>query len=116
MRTGYKWNTWQPWYHPALGVSGSLVDILLARLTLPSSEVRFSIKSAAISTEMAAHFVPPPTQDNNDGWGPLGIPDRYKDLPYQPFSKACSHSIGPSGSIVYTLQNVINNVLISIFR
>jgi translation initiation factor 3 subunit D len=36
---------------------------------------------------MAAHFVPPLTQDNNDGWGPLGIPDRYKDMPYQPFSK-----------------------------
>jgi translation initiation factor 3 subunit D len=36
---------------------------------------------------MAAHFVPPATQDNNDGWGPLGIPDRYKDMPYQPFSK-----------------------------
>lgn len=36
---------------------------------------------------MAAHFTPPDTQDNNDGWGPLGIPEQYKDLPYQPFSK-----------------------------
>lgn len=45
---------------------------------------------------MAAHFVPPPTQDNSEGWGPMGIPERFKDLPYQPFSKVIyrpSHSI-----------------------
>jgi len=41
---------------------------------------------------MAAHFVPPPTQDNSEGWGPMGIPERFKDLPYQPFSKVIQYS------------------------
>ena len=35
-----------------------------------------------------AHFVPPVIQDNPDGWGPCEVPDKYKDMPYQPFSKA----------------------------
>ncbi len=26
--------------------------------------------------------------DNSDGWGPNNQPDKYKDLPYQKFSKA----------------------------
>lgn len=52
---------------------------------------------------MAAHFVPPPTQDNNDGWGPLGIPDRYKDLPYQPFSKMSDWAGG--SNVNYSFQD-----------
>uniref|UniRef100_A0A646QEF9 Eukaryotic translation initiation factor 3 subunit D n=1 Tax=Hemiscolopendra marginata TaxID=943146 RepID=A0A646QEF9_9MYRI len=36
---------------------------------------------------MAAHFVLPVIQDNNNGWGPCSVPDQYKDMPYQPFSK-----------------------------
>ena len=34
-----------------------------------------------------AHFNPPNIQDNPHGWGPCAIPDQFKDLPYQPFSK-----------------------------
>lgn len=34
-----------------------------------------------------AHFNPPQIQDNPKGWGPCAIPDQFKDLPYQPFSK-----------------------------
>lgn len=34
-----------------------------------------------------AHFNPPQIQDNPSGWGPCAIPDQFKDLPYQPFSK-----------------------------
>ncbi|XP_076443201.1 eukaryotic translation initiation factor 3 subunit D-like [Babylonia areolata] len=34
-----------------------------------------------------ARFDPPQIQDNPDGWGPCIMPEMYKDLPYQPFSK-----------------------------
>ncbi|XP_077979592.1 eukaryotic translation initiation factor 3 subunit D-like isoform X2 [Glandiceps talaboti] len=36
---------------------------------------------------MTAHFVPPTIQDNAYGWGPSEIPEQFKDMPYQPFSK-----------------------------
>lgn len=26
--------------------------------------------------------------DNTDGWGPNNVPEKYKDLPYQKFSKS----------------------------
>ena len=34
-----------------------------------------------------AHFDPPAIQDNPLGWGPCSVPDKFKDMPYQPFSK-----------------------------
>lgn len=34
-----------------------------------------------------ARFTIPAIQDNPSGWGPCTIPDQYKDMPYQPFSK-----------------------------
>ena len=37
--------------------------------------------------EERAHFVAPAIQDNPDGWGPCELPDQFKDMPYQPFSK-----------------------------
>ncbi|XP_076354347.1 eukaryotic translation initiation factor 3 subunit D-like isoform X4 [Tachypleus tridentatus] len=36
---------------------------------------------------MLAHFNPPIIQDNPTGWGPCSIPEQFKDMPYQPFSK-----------------------------
>ncbi|XP_056641454.1 eukaryotic translation initiation factor 3 subunit D [Diorhabda carinulata] len=33
------------------------------------------------------HFVAPIIQDNQTGWGPSEVPDQFKDMPYQPFSK-----------------------------
>ncbi|XP_042864625.1 eukaryotic translation initiation factor 3 subunit D-like isoform X1 [Penaeus japonicus] len=36
---------------------------------------------------MAAKFVAPPIQDNPTGWGPCDVPEQFKDMPYQPFSK-----------------------------
>ena len=27
-------------------------------------------------------------QDNPNGWGPCDMPDKFKDMPYQPFSKS----------------------------
>lgn len=32
-------------------------------------------------------FVPPVIQENLTGWGPCEMPDQFKDMPYQPFSK-----------------------------
>merc|ERR1712020_330557 len=37
---------------------------------------------------MTARFDPPLIQDNPTGWGPNTIPPKFKDMPYQPFSKA----------------------------
>lgn len=34
-----------------------------------------------------AHFVPPQIQDNPEGWGPCAVPNEFKEIPYQPFSK-----------------------------
>lgn len=33
------------------------------------------------------HFVPPQIQDNPNGWGPSELPEQFRDMPYQPFSK-----------------------------
>lgn len=37
--------------------------------------------------EEKVHFVAPAIQNNIDGWGPCELPDQFKDIPYQPFSK-----------------------------
>ena len=37
---------------------------------------------------MAARFDPPLIQDNPTGWGPSSLPEKFKDMPYQPFSKS----------------------------
>jgi len=37
---------------------------------------------------MTARFDPPSIQDNPTGWGPNTVPPKFKDMPYQPFSKA----------------------------
>ncbi|XP_053392619.1 eukaryotic translation initiation factor 3 subunit D-like isoform X1 [Mercenaria mercenaria] len=34
-----------------------------------------------------AHFDPPVIQENENGWGPCSVPEKYKDMPYQPFAK-----------------------------
>ena len=36
---------------------------------------------------MTAHFVSPVIQENPTGWGPCAVPEKFKDIPYQPFSK-----------------------------
>lgn len=33
-------------------------------------------------------FDPPQLQFNEEGWGPCELPDAFKDIPYQPFSKS----------------------------
>merc|ERR1712050_440123 len=37
--------------------------------------------------EMAT-FSLPDIQDNVNGWGPCQVPEKFKDMPYQPFSKS----------------------------
>merc|ERR1719183_3251385 len=37
---------------------------------------------------MAARFEPPVISDNPSGWGPSAIETKFKDMPYQPFSKS----------------------------
>lgn len=32
-------------------------------------------------------FAAPVIQDNPQGWGPFEMPDQFRDMPYQPFSK-----------------------------
>lgn len=34
-----------------------------------------------------AKFHAPVIQDNPSGWGPCAVPEKFKDMPYQPFSK-----------------------------
>ena len=36
---------------------------------------------------MTANFVAPVIQENPTGWGPCAVPEKFKDIPYQPFSK-----------------------------
>ena len=33
------------------------------------------------------HFSLPPLDENPDGWGPHTLPEQFKDMPYQPYSK-----------------------------
>lgn len=37
---------------------------------------------------MPIHFIPPVIEDNPNGWGPCSVPEQYKKMPYQPFSKS----------------------------
>lgn len=37
--------------------------------------------------EEVARFQAPAIQHNLEGWGPCELPDQFKDIPYQPFSK-----------------------------
>lgn len=44
--------------------------------------------TTVVVEDTSVHFVLPPLQSNPDGWGPVGVPDQFKDMPYQPFSKS----------------------------
>lgn len=37
--------------------------------------------------EEVPHFIPPEIQNNSFGWGPCEMPDQFREMPYQPFSK-----------------------------
>lgn len=40
-----------------------------------------------MSPQAMAKFNAPVIQDNPSGWGPCAVPEKFKDMPYQPFSK-----------------------------
>lgn len=50
-----------------------------------------------------AKFMTPVIQDNPSGWGPCAVPEQFRDMPYQPFSKgdrlgkvfACQQELRP---------------------
>ncbi|XP_057323475.1 eukaryotic translation initiation factor 3 subunit D-like [Microplitis mediator] len=44
-------------------------------------------KEAEPVVETEVHFQAPAIQNNPDGWGPCELPDQFRDIPYQPFSK-----------------------------
>ena len=60
------WRRWISFSAPASRVTSSLVNF----------------------SKMAARFQPPEIQDNPTGWGPNTVPPKFKDMPYQPFSKS----------------------------
>ena len=41
-----------------------------------------------ISEEDKPDFVTPGVVNNPVGWGPISIPEQFRDIPYQPFSKS----------------------------
>jgi len=58
--------------------------------------------------EEVPHFTAPIIQDNSTGWGPCDMPDQFKDMPYQPFSKGdrlgkVNHVWLPQMTYVFTL-------------
>lgn len=40
-----------------------------------------------LPAEEPIRFVAPIIQDNPTGWGPAEMPEQFRDMPYQPFSK-----------------------------
>lgn len=56
-------------------------NITLLKTAAPFKEPLF------ISTQAMAKFNAPVIQDNPSGWGPCAVPEKFKDMPYQPFSK-----------------------------
>lgn len=45
------------------------------------------VKPQEEKNESKLCFKMPAVQNNPDGWGPCELPDQFKDIPYQPFSK-----------------------------
>lgn len=52
--------------------------------------------------EEAAVFRAPEIQHNSTGWGPCDMPDQFKDMPYQPFSKA--DRLGKVNAVVFVMM------------
>ena len=60
-----------------------------------------SASGCVISVEMA-DFVLPKITDNPNGWGPCAVPEKFKDMPYQPFSK--SDRLGKVSSVRISIK------------
>lgn len=55
-------------------------------------------------------FVPPVIQENLTGWGPCEMPEQFKDMPYQPFSKG--DRLGKVNLSIYKLFQIDDLVII----
>lgn len=55
-----------------------------------------------MSAQAMAKFNAPVIQDNPSGWGPCAVPEKFKDMPYQPFSKG--DRLGKVGLLKVTFQ------------
>lgn len=55
-------------------------------------------------------FVPPVIQENLTGWGPCEMPEQFKDMPYQPFSKG--DRLGKVSLSIYKLFQIDDLVII----
>merc|ERR1712212_1005865 len=44
--------------------------------------------SYLVQRRRMAEFISPVIQDNPTGWGPCQLPEKFKNMPYQPFSKS----------------------------
>ncbi len=53
-----------------------------------NTDSSFELIGDSPTNESVSLFKLPFINDNSDGWGPNNQPDKYKDLPYQKFSKA----------------------------
>lgn len=40
------------------------------------------------TSQQFPHFEKPTVQFNENGWGPCELPETFRDMPYQPFSKS----------------------------
>ena len=81
------WRRWISFSAPASRVTSSLVNF----------------------SKMAARFQPPEIQDNPTGWGPNTVPPKFKDMPYQPFSK--SDRLGKVGRLLKCKKKVVHVTL-----
>lgn len=75
-------------------------------LTLPDS---------AGDAEEVAHFKAPLIQDNVTGWGPCDMPEQFKDMPYQPFSKGDRLGKVRLLTYVHYLNYFCNGILLGYF-
>lgn len=76
-----------------------------------------------------AKFMTPVIQDNPSGWGPCAVPEQFRDMPYQPFSKGdrLGKVLGPSVTVTlssrdrcrplsfrfYSLKRILTPVLLT---
>lgn len=55
--------------------------------TLTAFFIQLLISSVFLRFQKMAKFMTPVIQDNPSGWGPCAVPEQFRDMPYQPFSK-----------------------------
>ena len=65
------------------------VVAVVSNTTFPlgAHKVTLSVPPDSLEAPEMAKFHAPVIQDNPSGWGPCAVPDKFKDMPYQPFSK-----------------------------